>query len=148
MCRSPGGDRNSQTTGGFASVTAVQSSTENGTNPGDEATTSTTPSHPVTSPSDITMDCTSESGGKCWPLLPYHHLPDHPGAIAFGPLTKPDMLALPGPTGSSPDADSAHDDNGHRYVGLVNQAMTCYLNSLIQTLYMTPEFRNAIYEYA
>lgn len=37
------------------------------------------------------------------------------------------------------------DDNGHRYVGLVNQAMTCYLNSLIQTLYMTPEFRNAIY---
>ncbi|VDK67821.1 unnamed protein product, partial [Onchocerca ochengi] len=37
------------------------------------------------------------------------------------------------------------DDNGHCYVGLVNQAMTCYLNSLIQTLYMTPEFRNAIY---
>lgn len=37
------------------------------------------------------------------------------------------------------------DENGHRYVGLVNQAMTCYLNSLIQTLYMTPEFRNTIY---
>ncbi|KAH7701979.1 ubiquitin carboxyl-terminal hydrolase 47-like protein [Aphelenchoides avenae] len=37
------------------------------------------------------------------------------------------------------------DENGHRYVGLVNQAKTCYLNSLIQTLYMTPEFRNAIY---
>ncbi|KAK6103015.1 Ubiquitin carboxyl-terminal hydrolase family protein [Brugia pahangi] len=37
------------------------------------------------------------------------------------------------------------DDNNHCYVGLVNQAMTCYLNSLIQTLYMTPEFRNAIY---
>jgi len=33
------------------------------------------------------------------------------------------------------------------YVGLVNQAMTCYLNSLIQTLYMTPEFRNAIYKF-
>ncbi|XP_039286444.1 ubiquitin carboxyl-terminal hydrolase 47 isoform X2 [Nilaparvata lugens] len=31
------------------------------------------------------------------------------------------------------------------YVGLVNQAMTCYLNSLIQALYMTPEFRNALY---
>jgi len=31
------------------------------------------------------------------------------------------------------------------YVGLVNQAMTCYLNSLLQTLYMTPEFRNAVY---
>ncbi|VDP02752.1 unnamed protein product [Heligmosomoides polygyrus] len=37
------------------------------------------------------------------------------------------------------------DENGHRYVGLINQAMTCYLNSLVQSLYMTPEFRNAIY---
>ncbi|XP_076649959.1 ubiquitin specific protease 47 isoform X2 [Halictus rubicundus] len=33
------------------------------------------------------------------------------------------------------------------YVGLVNQAMTCYLNSLIQALYMTPEFRNALYNW-
>ncbi|KAL5010194.1 hypothetical protein ScPMuIL_012499 [Solemya velum] len=33
------------------------------------------------------------------------------------------------------------------YVGLVNQAMTCYLNSLVQTLFMTPEFRNAIYRW-
>lgn len=33
------------------------------------------------------------------------------------------------------------------FVGLVNQAMTCYLNSLIQTLYMTPEFRNALYRW-
>jgi len=36
--------------------------------------------------------------------------------------------------------------NNPRYVGLVNQAMTCYLNSLIQTLFMTPEFRNALYK--
>ncbi|KAJ8666944.1 hypothetical protein QAD02_008606 [Eretmocerus hayati] len=34
-----------------------------------------------------------------------------------------------------------------RYVGLVNQAMTCYLNSLLQALYMTPEFRNAMYNW-
>jgi ubiquitin C-terminal hydrolase len=34
-----------------------------------------------------------------------------------------------------------------KYRGLVNQAMTCYLNSLLQTLYMTPEFRNALYTY-
>ncbi|XP_043285932.1 ubiquitin carboxyl-terminal hydrolase 47 isoform X2 [Venturia canescens] len=38
-----------------------------------------------------------------------------------------------------------HDETG--YVGLVNQAMTCYLNSLIQALYMTPEFRNALYNW-
>ncbi|TMS35444.1 hypothetical protein L596_002848 [Steinernema carpocapsae] len=46
-----------------------------------------------------------------------------------------------------PTPEEIVDENGHRYVGLVNQAMTCYLNSLIQTLYMTPEFRNAIYQY-
>ncbi|KAK6626939.1 hypothetical protein RUM44_009416 [Polyplax serrata] len=33
------------------------------------------------------------------------------------------------------------------FVGLVNQAMTCYLNSLLQALYMTPEFRNAMYNW-
>ena len=33
------------------------------------------------------------------------------------------------------------------YVGLVNQAMTCYLNSLLQALFMTPEFRNALYKW-
>ncbi|XP_078000160.1 ubiquitin carboxyl-terminal hydrolase 47-like [Glandiceps talaboti] len=33
------------------------------------------------------------------------------------------------------------------FVGLVNQAMTCYLNSLLQSLYMTPEFRNALYRW-
>ena len=32
------------------------------------------------------------------------------------------------------------------YVGLSNQGATCYLNSLIQSLYMTPEFRSAIYK--
>ena len=30
-------------------------------------------------------------------------------------------------------------------VGLKNQGATCYLNSLIQSLYMTPEFRRIIY---
>ncbi|KFM79478.1 Ubiquitin carboxyl-terminal hydrolase 47, partial [Stegodyphus mimosarum] len=33
------------------------------------------------------------------------------------------------------------------FVGLVNQAMTCYLNSLLQTLFMTPEFRNTLYRW-
>mmetsp|Transcript_15452 Transcript_15452/g.13199 ORF Transcript_15452/g.13199 Transcript_15452/m.13199 type:complete len:106 (+) Transcript_15452:57-374(+) len=30
------------------------------------------------------------------------------------------------------------------FIGLRNQGATCYLNSLIQALYMAPEFRNAI----
>ncbi|GFO12308.1 ubiquitin carboxyl-terminal hydrolase 47 [Plakobranchus ocellatus] len=37
-------------------------------------------------------------------------------------------------------------ESGH--IGLVNQAMTCYLNSLLQTLFMTPEFRNALYRWS
>ncbi|XP_058066376.1 ubiquitin carboxyl-terminal hydrolase 47 [Anopheles bellator] len=46
-----------------------------------------------------------------------------------------------------------HHHHGHQnggenhYRGLVNQAMTCYLNSLLQALYMTPEFRNALYNW-
>eukprot|EP01124_Arcella_intermedia_P013468 TRINITY_DN1987_c0_g1_i1.p1 TRINITY_DN1987_c0_g1~~TRINITY_DN1987_c0_g1_i1.p1 ORF type:complete len:1184 (-),score=304.19 TRINITY_DN1987_c0_g1_i1:63-3557(-) len=34
------------------------------------------------------------------------------------------------------------------YCGLSNQGATCYLNSLLQTLYMTPEFRNALYNWS
>jgi len=33
------------------------------------------------------------------------------------------------------------------YTGLVNQGATCYLNSLMQTLFMVPEFRHAIYNW-
>ncbi|KAF7988412.1 hypothetical protein HCN44_000985 [Aphidius gifuensis] len=40
-----------------------------------------------------------------------------------------------------------NNNSSNIYVGLVNQAMTCYLNSLLQALYMTPEFRNALYNW-
>ncbi|XP_071791463.1 ubiquitin carboxyl-terminal hydrolase 47-like [Asterias amurensis] len=44
-------------------------------------------------------------------------------------------------------ASSVTSKSESGYVGLINQAMTCYLNSLLQTLYMTPEFRNALYRW-
>lgn len=50
-------------------------------------------------------------------------------------------------TGFPMSYSSAVSKSEPGYVGLVNQAMTCYLNSLLQTLYMTPEFRNAIYRW-
>lgn len=34
-----------------------------------------------------------------------------------------------------------------KYKGLANIGATCYMNSLLQTFYMTPEFRNAIYKW-
>lgn len=56
----------------------------------------------------------------------------------------------------NPSVETSQDSDDHDlpgldppsyYVGLVNQAMTCYLNSLLQALYMTPEFRNALYNW-
>ena len=36
--------------------------------------------------------------------------------------------------------------SNNNFVGLLNQGSTCYLNSLIQTLFMTPEFRSKLYK--
>ncbi|XP_064647574.1 ubiquitin carboxyl-terminal hydrolase 40-like [Lineus longissimus] len=33
----------------------------------------------------------------------------------------------------------------HRFCGILNQGATCYLNSLLQTLFLTPEFRDALF---
>ena len=33
------------------------------------------------------------------------------------------------------------------YAGLSNQGATCYMNSMLQTLFMTPEFRQQIYNW-
>jgi len=35
----------------------------------------------------------------------------------------------------------------NRYIGLANQGATCYMNSLLQSLYMTHEFRQFIYSW-
>ena len=44
------------------------------------------------------------------------------------------------------EEENINDNNKEKikYIGLKNQGATCYLNSLIQTLFMTPEFRYEI----
>ena len=43
--------------------------------------------------------------------------------------------------------ENANDEEKVKYIGLRNQGATCYLNSLIQTLFMTPEFRYEIFKW-
>ncbi len=38
-------------------------------------------------------------------------------------------------------------EGAHDFTGLVNQAATCYMNSLLQAMYMTPELRFALYRW-
>ena len=37
--------------------------------------------------------------------------------------------------------------NANQFVGLSNQGATCYLNSLLQSLYNTPEIREMLYKW-
>jgi len=48
---------------------------------------------------------------------------------------------------SKDNTSNSTSQNGSRYRGLSNQGATCYLNSLLQSLYMTPEFRSALYSW-
>ncbi|KOC63118.1 Ubiquitin carboxyl-terminal hydrolase 47, partial [Habropoda laboriosa] len=65
------------------------------------------------------------------------------GQSTYNPPPSPDHS----PAWSEENFEFESLPNSESYVGLVNQAMTCYLNSLLQALYMTPEFRNALYNW-
>ncbi len=51
-------------------------------------------------------------------------------------------IPLPPPL---PLTSSETHPKSSKYLGLQNQGSTCYLNSLIQSLFMTPEFRQNIF---
>ena len=68
----------------------------------------------------------------------------------YGPSAAPPSYSAATSTGApsySSIVQHGSQAEGSEFVGLINQAMTCYLNSLLQTLYMTPEFRNALYKW-
>ena len=39
-----------------------------------------------------------------------------------------------------------YDRQPSGFLGLENQGATCYLNSIVQNLYMTPEFRSTVFK--
>ncbi|XP_035708666.1 ubiquitin carboxyl-terminal hydrolase 47 isoform X2 [Folsomia candida] len=55
-------------------------------------------------------------------------------------------LDLPANTNDDMLLDDETSEGG-RFVGLKNKTMTCYLNSAIQGLWFTPQFRNLIYSF-
>jgi hypothetical protein len=63
------------------------------------------------------------------------------------------MPPLPPPGGKIPPtslksaAYAGHRDDNCGFVGLANQGATCYLNSLLQALFFTPQIRSTIYSW-
>lgn len=63
------------------------------------------------------------------------------------PSDKDQLLLWPEEKATSTSQKSSEDREDQKFVGLSNQGATCYMNSLLQTLYMTPEFREKIYQW-
>ena len=67
------------------------------------------------------------------------------GLLAQINTKKSTMKIADGLVASMLDIEYGHAPNADGMVGLSNQGATCYLNSLLQALYMLPQFRSGVY---
>ncbi|KAI6198417.1 Ubiquitin carboxyl-terminal hydrolase [Aphelenchoides fujianensis] len=118
--------------------------------PREDPATTHEPELPTVSAADLPDDEAARNAEE--DVLPPVERGESPKAATPAPLAIGWHPPLNGPlveeaaTTSVAENTDMLDENAHKYVGLTNQAMTCYLNSLIQSIYMTPEFRNIIFK--
>jgi ubiquitin C-terminal hydrolase len=102
-------------------------------------------------PNMITMHETSNSSMSISATATSSASSSSPTAlIPYGPNPSPSSYSYSS-TGYSSYSYSWSQPQGKSstgYIGLSNQGATCYMNSLIQTLFMTPEFRNGLYNWS
>ena len=67
------------------------------------------------------------------------------GTVALWSASRGQSSAVSGPLSRGGAGLSAAQPNADGFVGLLNQGATCYLSSLVQSLFMTHEFRKALY---
>ncbi|CEM32577.1 unnamed protein product [Vitrella brassicaformis CCMP3155] len=73
----------------------------------------------------------------CTAIMPYDESRAAAAAASSAPMQEE--------TWDNKNSTTSTTGKRNDYVGLSNQGATCYMNSLLQTLYMTPEFRTGIY---
>ena len=135
----------------LVSVTRHSSFSSHSTPPSSTSTSPLTTSRPSSAHSSATSTPSSASPSSSSQPTSPHHTPDDDRPLPTLAHLQPsptDSISRP-PSPFSPPVPSTFVPHIPRiradgYVGIHNQGATCYLNSLLQSLFFTPEFRTAL----